>query len=183
MDRLSDFIASWVAVETWRPVSIAPTYAVSSWGNVRGPRAEFLRPSTAHGYLFVSLCMPDGSIKTARIHKLVAFAFLGDEPFEGAIVAHNDGTKSNCRVDNLRWATGTDNQRDRLRHGTHICGSEVPGAKLTEADIPCIRSRIASGERYPTIAEDYGVSVSTISLIKKNKTWRSATGASWRTAQ
>lgn len=179
MERLSDLIAAWVKNETWRIIAVAPNYAVSSWGRVRGPRAEFLKPSSAHGYSFVSLSTPAG-VRNARIHKLVAVAFLGDEPFDGAIVAHNDGVKSNCRVDNIRWATGTDNQRDRVRHGTHICGSEVAGAKLTEADIPSIRCRIAAGERYPTIAEDYGVSVSTICLIKKNKTWRSATGAAWR---
>ncbi len=44
---------------------------------------------------------------------------------------------------------------------------------------PLIESRIASGERYPSIARDFGVSISTISLIKQNKIWRSATGAAW----
>lgn len=178
---VADLIQQWVETETWRQVSWAPNYSVSSWGRVQGPRA-MLQLAINNGYPLVSI-VSDGVTKTARVHKLVANAFLGPPPFEGAQAAHNDGDTLNCRIDNLRWTTGTDNQGDRRRHGTHICGSAVEGSKLIEADIPVIRSRIASGERYPSIARDFGVSISTISLIKRNKIWRSATGAAWGNRQ
>jgi hypothetical protein len=139
-----------------------------------------LQPAADNGYPLVSIVVGQET-KTARVHKLVANAFLGPRPFDGALVAHNDGDTGNCRVDNIRWASGLENQRDRGRHGTRISGSAVFGAKLNEADIPAIRSRIAAGERYPSIARSFGVSVSTISLIKKNKIWRDAKGAAWGT--
>lgn len=168
---IAELIAEWAAVETWRPIEWAPNYKISSWGRVRGPRTDLLT-SMDDGYPHVSV-VTGTQIKTSRIHKLVALAFLGPPPFEGAQIAHNDGNKLNSRVDNIRWASAVENQADRLRHGTHICGSDVVGAKLVEEDLPLIRQRIASGERYRFIAADYGVSISTISLIKKNRTWRS----------
>lgn len=174
---VAELLVAICAVEIWRELTFAPTYQVSSWGNVRSPRVV-LQPAYVKGYPVVSVSL-DGEVKNYRVHRLVAFTFIGGPPFEDAIVAHNDGDKKNCRVDNLRWASCRENMADRVRHGSRPKGSDVFGAKLKEADIPVIRERIGNGEGYPSIADDFGVSISTISLIKKGKIWRSATGASW----
>jgi hypothetical protein len=178
---VSDFVAEMDRVEHWRAVAGFPGYCVSSWGRVCGPRAV-LAPSRTHGYLHVSL-MQGGAAKTRRVHILVAEAFLGAAPFAGALVAHNDGDKENCRLINLRWASALENQADRGRHWTKVYGSRVFGAKLHESDIPIIRARIASGARYHAIAEEFGVSASTIALIKKGKIWKQAGGAAWPIAR
>lgn len=168
---LSDIVAHWDAVEVWADVEGHPGYYVSSWGNVRGPRVV-LKTGDLRGYKTVCLWSSEKNLKTsARVHRLVALAFIGPAPFIGAEVAHNDGNRSNNRVSNLRWASALENQADRIRHETKIQGSEVFGAKLDEAAIPHIRERIKNGERYPSIARDYGVSISTISLIKLQRTW------------
>lgn len=170
---VADLLALFDREEIWRRISGYPGYEVSSWGGVRGPRGT-LAPVQSGDYQIVSI--GDGQVwRTARVHKLVVDAFLGDPPFDGAIAAHNDGDSCNNRASNLRWTTPLDNQADRDRHGTRIRGSEVFGAKLHEDDIPLIRRRIAAGERYKTIAEDFGVSISTISLIKRDAIWRSVT--------
>lgn len=168
----------WVREETWRSIPGYPNYLVSSHGRVQGPRAT-LKFGDLFGYKTVSLSA-NGTTKSFRVHRLVIEAFAGAPPFEGAIVAHNDGDRSNNRIDNLRWASARENQQDRVRHHTRLSGSRVHNAKLTESEIPTIRDRIRSGERYPRIAEDYGVSVSTICLISKGKIWKCATGAGWR---
>ena len=51
-------------------------------------------------------------------------------------------------------------------------GSGVGGSILTERDIPVIRSRREAGEGLATIAKDFGISPSSISLIAMRKTWR-----------
>jgi hypothetical protein len=171
------FIEEMDRVETWREVIGFPGYAISSWGRVRGPRAMLI-PAITQGYKHVSLSI--GSVvKTRRVHILVAEAFLGPSPFDGALCAHNDGDKDNCRLSNLRWASYVENMADRGRHFTRVYGSRVFGAKLHESDIPLIRARIAAGELYPAIAATFGVSVSTISLIKRGKIWKQAGGAAW----
>jgi hypothetical protein len=174
---IADLIREWTEHEIWRSVAGWPKYEVSTFGRVRR-NGLILQASVTSGYSHVSLS--DGEIvRTVRIHILVAKTFLGTPPFESAIVAHNDGIKLNCCVGNLRWASARENQNDRIRHGTRVQGSRVFCAKLKEADIPVIRQRVMAGERYPTIAQDYGVSISTICLIKKGRTWQSATGAAW----
>ncbi len=166
---VAEILAKWDAVETWIVVDGHPDYEVSSWGRVR--RGDHcLRPNGGGRYQFVSLST-NGSTTTHRIHKLVINAFIGPAPFVDALAAHNDGDTSNNRASNLRWASALENQADRIRHETKIQGSEVFGAKLDEAAIPVIRERIERGERYPSIARDYGVSISTISLIKLQRTW------------
>lgn len=179
MMRLSDILAIWDAAETWRAVEGWP-YEVSSWGNVRRSGSPVsLKPGLTVGYGAVSLSR-NGEVRTFRVHRLVAAAFLGEPTFEGAIVAHADGNTLNNRASNLRWASARENQADRARHGTRVHGSAVFGAKLREDDIPVIRCRIAAGERYQDIADDYGVSASAIYCIRKNKTWRDTAGAAWR---
>jgi len=169
--------------EVWLPViDYEGIYEVSNHGRIRrdfaaparslGVPGRILTPcSGPKGYLLVTLSKA-GIVTTKRLHKIVLSAFCGDAPFSGAHAAHNDGDKQNCRLDNLRWATPAENQADRVRHKTDIRGSDVFGAVLCEAEVSEIRKRINGGERNPSIASDYGVSISTIHLIRHNRTWR-----------
>ena len=170
--KVSDLVKSLDECETWVPAYGWPEYAVSSWGRIRRDD-NILKPAITHGYQFVTLSSK-GCAKPVRIHKLVLLSFYGTAPFEGAICAHNDGNKLNNRASNLRWASLAENSADMKRHKTQIRGSEVFGAKLTEKDLPKIRQRIRNGETNTAIAPDFGVSASTISLIKRNRIWTHA---------
>lgn len=177
--RACDFLNAVSEHEVWRSIPGFPLYIISSWGKVQNQKTGLvLKPGLVKGYEIVSLCR-DGEVKTVRVHRVVADVFLGPAPFQNALVAHNDGTRANNVVRNLRWASGLENQRDRVRHKTNVRGSDVFGAKLSEEQIPNIRVRIARGETYQSIADDYGVDKGTIFHIKKGKTWRHAGGASW----
>ena len=178
---ISEFIEYACSKEIWKPVVGFYRYEVSTFGNVRkiGSKNN-LKFNENIGYHVVSVSENIGVFKSRRINVLVAEAFLGSKPFLGAIVAHSDGNKANNILSNLRWASARENQFDRIRHHTRTRGSDVHGAKLKEGDIPIILARIHSGERYPLIASDYNVSVSTICLIKKRTIWKCVTGAAWR---
>jgi hypothetical protein len=169
---VADLVAYFVQNEHWRRVMGFECYEVSSWGNVRRA-GRILAPAFTRGYPHVTLCTR-GVAVNKRIHTLVAEAFLGPPPFVDAIIAHIDGDPTNGKVSNMRWATATDNQRDRNRHGTRIRGREVFGAKLDDTQIPTIRAAICTGARYAEIADKFGVSISTISLIKRDRIWRHA---------
>lgn len=155
--------------ETWRVNPRYPSYEVSSWGRVR--RGEkILRPVKTGRYWVLSLS-EGGNVRLVRVHRLVIETFIGPPAFDGAITAHNDGNTDNNFASNLRWASALENQADRVRHRTRTRGSAVVGSKLKEDAIPEIRRRIASGDRFPIIARDFGVSISTISLINRNRIW------------
>lgn len=169
---VADYISFLVETEAWAPVGGWPGYWVSAKGRVSGPKSKILAPVDAgYGYFIVSL-VRDGLTSNHRINRLVALSFLGPAPFDGALVAHNDGDKANNVLSNLRWASALENQADRGRHATKIQGSMMKHAKLVEGNIPEIRSRALSGENYEAIARDFGVSISTVSLIKRGKIWR-----------
>jgi hypothetical protein len=71
----------------------------------------------------------------------------------------------------LRWATRAENIADMFLHGTAPIGEQSPSAKLSELDVIHIKARLKTGEMHTTIAKDFGVSASNISMIGRGKTW------------
>lgn len=138
--------------EEWRPVvGFEEKYEVSSHCRVRsidgrivvssnGMRRKLkgvmlkLRPNEL-GYLRVAMSARGAD---RGVHKLVAEAFIGPCP-TGKVVCHNDGNQQNNHVDNLRYDTRGNNNRDAVRHGTHYQGRKthcprnhpLEGANLT----------------------------------------------------
>ena len=83
-------------------------WQVSSEGRCRNSRGGISHGCLkASGYCEVGIC---GSF--FKVHRLVAHAFLGAPPSEAAWeVNHIDGNGSNNRIDNLEWATPSENVR------------------------------------------------------------------------
>lgn len=188
--------------EEWRPAPGFPDYAVSSEGRVkravpdwRGRNGTILKQRTDR-YAHVTLYR-DKKPSLVLVHRLVCAAFHGAPPSSAHHAAHNDGTSTNNHARNLRWATPSENEADKVAHGTSLAGrpSVVPverrpcgarhgrhtkpeatargervgRAKLTEAQVIAIRAdqRLAR-----EIAEDLGVTRALIQMIKTNKIWR-----------
>jgi len=163
--------------EIWKSIPGHPFYEVSSIGRVRrmGPAhgakvGRVLKHWITVGYPFVSLWA--GNKKTSiPVHRLVALAFL-PEPGQGQTqVAHGDGNGENNAVENLRWATPTENMSDRLKHGTHFHGERNPGAKLSRDQVLQIRQRCAAGEVHRLVASDYGTCRQNVSDIAAGRRW------------
>lgn len=109
--------------EKWKQIDVVPKYAVSTRGRVlslhHGRRGQILSSWTdKDGYQHVQLQVNSDKNKRYSIHRLVALTFLGMPPSKNHQVAHNDGNPSNNKLSNLRWATLSENQADRLIHGT-----------------------------------------------------------------
>jgi hypothetical protein len=110
-----------MTAEEWRFIPGFPGYAVSSIGRLVSlkPGKEGLKSPVVdpRGYLRHSLSVA-GVETRRRVHQLVALAFIGPVP-EGHEVRHRDGNGLNNVPENLAYGTSSENQLDKVRHGTH----------------------------------------------------------------
>lgn len=171
-------------MEEWRAVlGYEGLYEVSSAGRVRSldrkiPHKSgfYVRPGqllnpclNRKGYAQVTLSR-SGHIKTARVHTLVADAFLGPRP-AGAVVRHLNGNGADCAKENLRYGTSQDNSDDMNTHGTVLRGERHGRSKLTVDDVRAIRAQHRL-KTQKALAAEYGVSVQLISRIHQRTLWR-----------
>ena len=150
-------------------------YEISSLGRVRNiPRIVNRGPGTyslpvkirklwkgSIGYPTITLAK-EGRFHSIFVHRAVCEAFHGPCPSPAHEVAHYDGTRTNNRADNLRWATRSENRDDQRRHGTLVNGHRNGRAKFTLEQVAEIR---ASGESVRELARLYQTSGTTIRAI------------------
>lgn len=105
--------------ESWRPVrGYEGEYEVSDMGRVKslkGGSGRILKPGRSAGYPFINLLL-NGHQRSSKIHRLVAEAFIPN-PESLDTVNHIDGDKANNHVDNLEWASYSDNNTHALYAG------------------------------------------------------------------
>lgn len=154
--------------EKWITVSDFPRYAVSNLGNVRGVKGEKLK-LTPDRYGYICVCLykegGKGKQKRARVHRLVAKAFIPN-PNKKPYINHKDGVRSNNIVENLEWATNSDNQKHRfhvLKHGI----TDEHKNKMMQASIRACQKKvlcIETGEVFKSVRE----------AAKAKKIWQSS---------
>lgn len=165
--------------EIWKKIKKLP-YEISNYGKIR--RAEsynstyvgkVLKQSLDRdGYLKVIL-YKNGKMKTIKIHRLVAEAFLGPCP-DGKEVNHIDGNKENPHVDNLEYVTKSENSKHAFKLGLQDNkGEKHPSNKLKEKDVLKIRRIYKTGNYYQReLAKNFNCSQAHISEIINNKRWK-----------
>ena len=178
--------------ERWLPiVDFEGLYEVSDIGRVRSvPKRNTLghrvRPKiltnarpASNGYPTIRL-RRDGQIHQRAVHLLVLAAFRGPCP-PGMEACHEDGTRTNYRLDNLRWDTPSANNREKIRHGTHQGGEKNGRARLTAEQVLTIRRRYADLRRgrgkvpngvVAAMAAEYGVTTGAIRDIATHRVWK-----------
>lgn len=127
------------------------------------------------GYLRLSL-RKNGTKRKYYVHRLVALAFLSN-PHNKPTINHKNGIKNDNRVENLEWATWSENNQHaydtNLNNSLHCCGEKAHNSKLTEKDVLEIKRQYKSGDYTQTeLAIRYNVIHQTISAIIRGKTWK-----------
>ncbi len=136
--------------EVWKDIpGYEGRYKVSNLGRVAGlpccsrSTTRILKPNLKKsGYLNILLCK-GGIVKTHRIHRLVAQAFLPN-PENKETVNHKNGVKSDNRLCNLEWAT----QGENTQHAYNCLGRQSHGGVAKKA----VRCK-ETGEKYASIHE------------------------------
>lgn len=160
---------------TIKDVTGFPPYKVSDTGKVWGFGGKQLNPKPDdRGYIRI---YPKGKSKGVRVHQWVALMFLGERPHGANEVNHKDGNKQNNAVSNLEWTDRTGNMQHAYLTGLSPKigrGTDCPRAILTDEQVMFIREKCVN--RHPIFSQSalgvmFGVSVSCINRIIKNKNW------------
>lgn len=150
------------------------------WSKVdmRGPREcwEWQASVNRNGY---------GKFKVASYENATAsrVALIGtkmEEP-DGMLVLHHCDNRRCCNPHHLYFGTIADNTRDKVERGRCATGNQSGAnngaAKINEAQLALIVSRIRSGWNNKQIAADLPISHSMVSLIRLGRMWRAQTEA------
>ena len=154
--------------ERWSPVLGWESYEASTHGRVRRNGellAQTLNP--LYGRPSVTLWR-DNEPTTVYVHKLVLLAHRGPAK-DGDEARHRNGNREDNRLANLEWSSRADNQADKVRHG-----SNGGPAKITRQQAAEIRALRRTGQTQQSIANEYGVSRSLVSMIESRKVWPDA---------
>lgn len=127
------------------------------------------------GYLYVQLQRPEGGRNNRiakRIALLVAVHYIGLPPIEmkDPTINHIDGNKMNNHYSNLEWMERGLNSSIRNNKGQ---GSSNHEAKLNEQQVIKIcELLINTNLTFTEIANQFGVTKSTINNIRRKKNWK-----------
>ncbi len=165
-----------------RQIADYPRYYVTDLGLVWSTNTgDWVKQKLGdRGYYSVYLSKK-GRLKTIKVHKLVAEAFISKRP-EGMTINHKNGTKTDNSLTNLEFVSQTQNIRHAYSLGlVHTLSGEKCGAStLTEKQVKRIVSPEFVGLSNEKTAKLFGVTATTIQRIRNGVCWSSVTGISRR---
>ncbi len=174
-------------VEQWKDVlGYEGLYQVSNIGNVKSldrvdpsghkrigkEKAKTLR----NGYLSTTI-FKDGVSKICNINILVLEAFVGKRP-SGMESCHNNGIKTDNKLENLRWDTHSGNAKDLIIHGTchfknkKFLGEDATNCKIKKHEVGMIRFlKKLNMFTNRQIGNLYSISLGQVSRIANGRSW------------
>ena len=101
----------------WRIIEDYPNYLVSNTGKIWSLRTdkELQKPLDRYGYERVTLHNENGQ-RATLVHRIVANAFIPN-PENKKTINHIDCNKTNNSVENLEWATDSEQMRHAYDNG------------------------------------------------------------------
>lgn len=165
--------------EEWKDISgYGGRYKISNTGKVmsfaKSKKGRIRKLCTdSDGYLIVTLHKKPKEMKTCKVHRLVAMAFVNN-PNNLPEINHIDENKLNNTYSNLEWCTTQYN----LTYGHRLdCarGERNQWHKLTEEQVREIRRTYVKGDLeygQSALGKRYGIAHGSIAAIVKGKSWK-----------
>ena len=156
----------------WKTIFGFDGYEVSEAGEIKSKkRKKSLKPATHPKTGYSTISIYNGIKRTTKtVHRLVAIAFIPN-PEDKPTVNHINGIKTDNRVENLEWATRTEQNIHASKMGLKkFAGEDHSGHKLTNSKVLEIRMLWDNG--VTPIGANYGVTDMTIKDIINRRSWK-----------
>lgn len=141
------------------------------WGNyIR--KGAVMALNMCNRYAAINLFV-NWKFKHCKIHRLVAIAFIPNHENKPE-VNHINGNRYDNRAENLEWVTTSENELHAYRTGLKksMYGDKNPAARLSYKKVDEIKKKYSSEKiSMSKLAEQYGVSKSTIFNALSNNFW------------
>jgi hypothetical protein len=128
-------------MEIWKTIRDYPKYQISSLGNIKSHQGDSPRLLKGgydrDGYHLILLYNEKGRV-SKRVHRLVAEAFIPN-PDKKPQVNHKDGNKKNNNLDNLEWASNSEN----ITHSFVKLGKQN---QFTKQHVAVVQKDLKTGE-------------------------------------
>lgn len=161
-------------MEQLKEVPNFPLYSASSFGYILNNKSKrILKECLLNcGYKQVSLCN-NGAVNNVLVHRVIAKTFI-ENPENKKQVNHINGIKTDNSLENLEWNTRSENQLHSIKTGLRTTkGVKNSQCKLSEKEVINI---LNDKRQYKFISEQYKISISTVSDIKRGYSWSHITG-------
>lgn len=120
------------------------------------------------GYGRVSIKRPGGGSKYGHAHRLMCEIAKGPAPSRRHQAAHACGNRACVNPRHLSWKTQSENERDKIIHGTSNRGERCGSNKLSREDVVAIRGSSAPAS---LLAKQYRVHSSHIRALRRGRFW------------
>ena len=101
--------------EIWKVIANFSKYEISSFGNIRNKGLQkILKPCIKSGYLCITIIEDNGTKKSLKMHRLVALNFIPNLDNKET-VNHIDHDKLNNKLENLAWASTTEQNNHKRK--------------------------------------------------------------------
>lgn len=146
----------------WNVIKTNENYSINELGEVKNNKNnKIIKPfiNKKNGYKTVDL-WKDNKCKKYTIHRLLAEHFI-DNPENKPTIDHKDGNRLNNSIENLRWATYSE---QNSRFNTYGVRSE----KIIVTNINGTKKEF---NRITDVAKEFNTTISNISLMLKKGTY------------
>lgn len=149
-------------------------YSITSEGDIICRNRILKHTLDERGYHRVKLYGKKSGIDngTFRVHRLVAYNFIGDPPSDDMQVDHKNGNKNDNSVANLEWVDNDENMRRATINGLRPVGEKSGNNKYSESAMRnVIVDLYVAGMSVRSVSKKYNVHEHTVRAIRDHEYW------------
>lgn len=156
--------------EIWNDIDECPNYLISNQGRVKNKKSQYIIKSKVRNNLYVEVTLNrNKKPATFKLHRLIAIAFIPN-PDNKKTVNHKDGNKTNNNIENLEWATMSEQNLEKNKNIKNYKGNVCVRAiqKIDLKTNTCIKTYDSPQDAANWIFDNCKINSKSVNHINKS---------------